>query len=432
MSRRAGDWHLLGCEEDPVPASGAEVDVVRDDMRERSDAARDIHDTLSKLADLDGWRGKAAETFAEKAEDVLEDLGKVRDRYDAVADALSSWGDDVETARTATGNALTKAETAKQTMDHNPKPTSTGTEPPTPEQEAQGRRHDDAAGDLSAAQGDLRSALDDLDSAADRAKKAIEDAADIWDDGWWGDVKGWVRYHAELIKIICKVLEVVGLILGAIILVCAIVASAPFWLVAAAIAAGVLLLVGHSLLAASDEGSWSDVAMDVVGLALTFVGGKAAASALKGMKGLVPVMAGRLGNEARAATMASEIGDNAAQFRNALRIQNPLNNLSRWTQGITSNADNAAAAMSGRVEALLQLKPTTLRSILSQDRSLARVSTVLGELRTLGPTADEAARLAQIARLNNLAIGVGTYGTITSLKGAIASIRDAWSAIFGD
>ena len=65
MSRRAGDWHLLGVDQDPVPASYVDVDAVADEYEDRGEKLREAHTALSRLANLDGWRGDAAEAFAE-------------------------------------------------------------------------------------------------------------------------------------------------------------------------------------------------------------------------------------------------------------------------------------------------------------------------------------------------------------------------------
>jgi hypothetical protein len=80
MTRRHGDWHLVGYDDDPVPASTWDVDTVERQTRARADEASDMREVLRRLADLDGWRGQAAEAFAERAEEVLGDLAQVEDR----------------------------------------------------------------------------------------------------------------------------------------------------------------------------------------------------------------------------------------------------------------------------------------------------------------------------------------------------------------
>lgn len=54
------------------------------------------------------------------------------------------------------------------------------------------------------------------------------------------------------------------------------------------------------------------------------------------------------------------------------------------------------------------MSPTALRSILSQNRQLARNQVMLNELRSLGPTTDE---LAAIQRRLRVALGSNTAGT---------------------
>jgi uncharacterized protein YukE len=417
MTRRAGEWHLVGHDADPVPASQWDVDVVEGEMRERARDAGDMRAVLQRLADLDGWRGKAAESFAERAEEVLGDLAKVEDRYDTVATALSGWEGDVSEARDGTWRALQDAESAQQTIAANPEHQGDG-EPPA-DQDARDSRRGNAEQALGSARSAMHAAMEAFKEAAGRAKREIENAADIWDDGWWGDFKGWVREHAELIYSIVKVLEIVAAVLGALVLVVAIVASAPFALVAAAVVIGVALLAGQSMLAAADTGKadWGDVAWSVVGLAATLVGGKATASAAKGLTRLVPAMSTRVGSQARTAALTRLAGGNRVQFQNALRITNPRNNLARWAHGIRDTAAAEGRLASGRVDDVLTLRPSLARSALFQDRGLAEVYVRLRHLRPMAQGYDELARINDVNRRVGIAVGANTVGTATWAKG---------------
>lgn len=421
-------WDLVDCNSDPVPASSWDVKVVADEMQSRADDAQDMHDKLRALADLDGWRGEAAEEFADKADDVLGDLEKVEDRYSKVAKALSTWKGEVDKARTATQDAVTKAETADEVMRNNAAYTGVG--PPTPEQKSADDKHDDAARDLRQAKKDLQDALDDLDSAAGRAEDAIDEAADVWDDGWWGNFKGWVRRHAEVISIVCKVLEVVAAIAAVVILVCALVASAPFALLVGAAIVGGLLLLGHTALVVSDTGkaSWVDVGFDILNLATLGLGGGLASMASKGLGRLVATVAPRVGSATRLAALERLAGGSMTQLSNALKIRNPANNLARWANGIvrtaTSEGDDAAAA----IRNLTNITPSRLSTLLHQDRELASMMTAVSRLRGVVTTGDEAAALARIRNLGLGSLGAGTVGNIVALgkdvPGAIGHIAD--------
>lgn len=434
MSRRPLEWHLLDLDSDPVPASRSDVSSVARTMRSRADTASDMHDLLKKLSDLDGWRGKAAETFADKADDVLGDLGKVEDRYNAVAEALETWAGDVGTARTATKLALDSAATASEDLKKHPDHADTGDL--TPEQSDDVTKHGEAKDALVAAKGKLQDAMDALDEAANRAKDNIEKAADIWDDGVWGNVKGWVRDHADLIDLICKILEIAAIVLAAITLVLALTIGAPFLLIALAVGAGVLLLAGHVALVLADTGkaTWEDVAWDVVGLAATLVGGKAAINALKGLKGLVPAMASRVGASTRASALTRLVGNNGPQFNNALRIANPQNNLARWAAGLRSGAAAEGQAASQAVDDLMRITPDKVKVILAQDKSLAQMAETIKALRPMASSAEVAA-LDDIARNLKIAIGGSVTGSgvlgkdVFKLPDTISDIVDnpVWS-----
>ncbi|MGI9155904.1 MAG: putative T7SS-secreted protein [Marmoricola sp.] len=431
MTKRYGSWELLDHDDDPVPASESEVQSVANDMKARARAASDIHDTLQKLADLDGWKGKAAEAFGDKASEVLEDLGKVEDRYTKVAQALSAWAGDVGTARSKSWRALQDAEQADSSMRSHPDQ-SGGSGPMTPEQQKTQDKHDEAKDAVDAAKSALGGALSDLDDAADKAKGHIDDAADVWDDGMWGNFKGWVRDHAELIDILCKALAVIGAILGAILLVAVIFFTAPVWLVVAAIGGAVLLLAGHAMLVTADTGkaTWGDVAWDIAGLALTCVGGRSAASALKGLTKAVPAMATRIGTTTRGAALTRLIGGNTTQFNNALKIVNPRNGLRQWTTGLVTAAHNEGENAAAGVRSLMHLKPSVLKSVAVQNRGLAKIHSVLGELEKLGPSLNETRSLNRIHNTLRIAITSNMLGTANYAKGVpkipdtVGDIRD--------
>lgn len=414
MSRRYGEWELLDCDSDPVPASQAEVDEVAKEMGDRSDEASDIRDLLKKLSNLDGWKGKAAEAFADKADDALEDLGKVEDRYREASQALYAWGNRVNDARIATNNALTKAVGADEDMRKYPEgPGVRGLSEMTPEEKADDEKHGAAKDTLSEARNDLRDAMHDLDEAAKDAEEAIGDAADIWDDGWTGNVGGWIRRHAETIDMLCKILQVVAAVLGAIILVLAIVAAAPFALIVLAAAAGVLLVAGQVALVLADTGKadGGDVAWSVLGLAATLFGGKLTASAAKGLVGLVPSMASRIGGLAKNAALARLVGGNNTQFANALRIANPQNNLARWAAGLRGAADGEGQVAAQAVDDLVRVDPSKLKILVTQNRQLARMHTTVDELKKIANVAEQA-RLDRIGLKVNGAIGANVTGNV--------------------
>jgi hypothetical protein len=426
VTRRVGEWHLLGHEADPVPASQWDVEVVEREMRERARDAGDMWAVLRRLAALDGWRGQAAESFAERADEVLGDLEQVENRYDAVASALADWGADVSDARDRTWKALQAAESAQQTIAANPAHQGDG-EPPA-DQDARDGRRTDAEEALGSARTAMHAAMQAFEDAAERAKGEIDDAADIWDDGWFGDFKGWVRANAELIYSIVQVLEVVAVVLGAILLVVAIVASAPFALIAAAIAASALLTLGQTLLAAADTGKagWGDVAWSIAGLVVTLVGGRAAVTAVKGVKTVVLSRSTQVGGEARAAALTRLVGGNRSQFQNALKITDPQNGLARWAQSLrhAADAEGAAAARQFLIETR-NLRPTRMQLVASLDRDVARAHLSLERLNTRAIATDELAKMVDLFWRARLASGANWAGAASLVQGVPGAVEGA-------
>jgi hypothetical protein len=227
------------------------------------------------------------------------------------------------------------------------------------------------------------------------------------------------------------VLEIVAAVLGAVLLVLAIVASAPLALIIAAVAAGIVIVAGQSLLAAAETGrsDWGDVAWSIAGLAATLVGGKAMTSAARGLRTLVPSMSARVGAQARSAALTRLVGGNRVQFQNALRIASPRNNLARWAQGLRGTAATEGRSAAHRVDEVLRLQPSRLRSVLAQDRQLAQLSTSLDRLRTMGPTAEEVARMGQVQQSLRIALAMNTYGTSTWARGLPGNVEDTWRLV---
>lgn len=413
MTARPGEWHLVGHASDPVPASEYEVTVVANEMASRATAAQDVKDVLKALSDLDGWKGDAAEVFAKKAGEVLDNLDKVVDRYDAVATALTTWAGDVGEARTSTRNALRDAEAAQDTIDSNQRTVAVpGGEELTTAEEAANTRRDDAQDDLAAARTALNNAMDALDAAAEQAKNRIEDAADKWDDGRFAGLKNWIREHADIIDLIVTILEIVAIVLAVVLLIVVVFFTAPFWLIAAAVAVSAAVLVGVFMLAAADTGKrdWGDVGMAALGLVLTLAGGGLAKLAAKGLARLVPTVATRVGTSAANATRAAwaqRLGSWTA-FQNASRITNPANNLARWVAGVRGDMSTAiqSADDAGRagVEALRALQTTRLNRLLTQDAGLAQTRATLQALRNLGLQGAELPQATRVATEINAAI----------------------------
>jgi uncharacterized protein YukE len=387
------EWQLVGYGSDPVPVDQWDVDDIADDMRERATKASSVRDTLSKLSDLEGWTGKAAEEFAGKAGDVLEDLGKVVDRYEDVAAAIDWWAGAVGTARTRTAQAVQDAEDAQKRIESNDIDVASGADPSQAlldqQSQADGRKAI-AQGDLSDAQTAMRNAMEALDDAAETAKGKIDDAADNWDDGAWGNVKGVLRKGADFVEFMCAALEIIAAILGVIILVLVLTIGAPFALLIAALVVSLAILAGHLFLMMVDEGdvTWGDIGIDMLNVALSMTGlkllGPAVTNGLRGLQAAVPAIATRAGSASRMAAVSRLANGQTRLYENALRFANPAGRLGQWAQNIRRQADIADVVENTRVLAMINRQPGALSTMLRGDRELAQLHTLVQNLRTAG------------------------------------------------
>lgn len=438
MSRRSGDWHLLGHATDPVPASEYDVDRVASTYVDRGRDLRETHQTLERLSRLDGWRGDAAEAFAESADDRLSDLDKAATKYESAGTALRAYADDVATARTVSRSALTEAEDADRRRRDNAGNPLAGVQEPTEQQIAdlqlQADRHERAVVDLEAAQARLSRALDDLDGAARRCARAIGTASDRFKDHWFKD--NLVRHNLEFFKIACKVLEIAAVAIAVVALGLALLATAPLALIVAGVAAAALLVLARSALVVSDTGTatWADVGWDVVGLGLSVVGGRASLRLARSSGAL-----GGTFNALRTAATASARGRLPFVPRFMLRFSGSRNPLLRplggWAQG---RLDDLARPALSRIDSIstlrvgwgsrLRVLDTEMATMRAQLAALDRLTlpgvNVQGIVRNLD---DLKAALGPAIRWNLINTGVSADGAAdvvtggTSLSGVVRS-----------
>lgn len=452
MSARAGEWHLLGHGRDPVPGEPAHADRLAQGYRATADDIERLAGRLRRLGELDGWTGKAAEKFAEAADDVAADLGAAERRYRELADAVRGWVAPLSRARDESAGALREAETAaddQRRYRHDP---YAGVADPTPDQLTAQQRWESAGDDAderrAKAQKRLDDALQDLDRAAEDVAGRIADAAEHGRDRIWDNVGGWVRDHAELLEKVATWAGRIALGLAIITVAVLLIVTAPaallmgalFW---GAVVAGGVQMVTHSVMKASDAGdvSWLDIGMDLVGLVTAGVG-RILTHGLGGLGGLVGVrqgtaaLTGRVGQyadgAARTAQQALERG--AASYTragNATRIGDPANPLRRWGQQSLDDAGDRVAAAGQQAAADVQAGVVTQVSRLAQLRALdVELATDLAELRRLGGM-DLAVplrlELDALVRQGSRAVGMNVTGMATQLAGGADEVV-GWKA----
>lgn len=423
MSARPGRWELLQRDSDPVPTSADDVRAAARRFERRADDLHTAHSTLTSLSKLDGWRGEAAETFAEKADDALGDIKKAADKYAEAGRAVRSFASHIQTARDRSQAALDAAVEADAARTSNSADPLDGVDEPTEAQKDEARaeagRHDDAVVAAAKARRDLEDALADLSTAAGHAADKIGDASDTFGDSWWDDVKGAIRDIADVLVKICEVLEWIAVGLAVVALAIAIFATGPIWAAVATVvfvvglvaAAG--LLISRSLLVLSESGkaSWSDVVWDGVGLLASAVGGKAAINATRAVPDLV-AGAADAGRAAAPGVARSGLVQNA---KNALNIADDANPLKAWA---VREWDTGTNALRSAVDAAEQTLPTLGQRLRVLDTAAATNLGRIKALQALGlpGMADD---LASALKIQTTAVNLNLLNTGISADGAL-------------
>lgn len=288
--RRPGEWDLLQHDSDPVPHDPQDI---RDEATDYDDIATTIEQqiaSLKRLADPDERLlvGDYAEKLQDAAGDLGDHLGKIKGRFEAVAGHLRTWAGEVQTARTETAAALRMATEARDAKAEDDAKADGGDDAPAT---LPGQVPDELKPAVNKAEG----ALSHLDDRAGAIADDIRDASDDdMKDSRWDKFKDWVSGFAGLLDAICDVL---GWIAAAIVIAVIIFSGPGGWLILAAVLGG-LALAGHTLLAATGNGSWLDVAFDAVSLLTFGLGGRALKAANLGRQLVLREAGEQAGKEA--------------------------------------------------------------------------------------------------------------------------------------
>ncbi|MER7486220.1 putative T7SS-secreted protein [Streptomyces sp. NPDC126497] len=318
---RADEWVVIGEQSDPIPGDPEDIAKLGRELRKTAEAIRKQADEIKALASVDQWKSKTADEFRKEAEEAEGKLRKAFKRYDAAADALgekvtdggrsTEYASELHRAQTMAAKALRDAKDA-----HDDQKASAGaldrlpgdTADDDPERKKLEKRQEAANSVLERARKDLEAAKGVRDAAAKRARESIRHAIDhdglkdgTWDKfkDWVHDNSGWMKTVLEVSGWISTICGTLALMVGWIPIVGQVLAGV---LGTIALAATLVSLIGHTLLAMAGEGSWFDVALDVVGLATLGIG----RGALAGAKG-ASFAAKNLGRSAAARSLRQGI-----------------------------------------------------------------------------------------------------------------------------
>ncbi|WP_405731833.1 hypothetical protein OG885_16680 [Streptomyces sp. NBC_00028] len=278
--RRPVDWHPL-TEKDPVPGDPEDI---RDEVTKMTNLASTLREQaaiLRKAATGDALQGKYADKIREKSDDLEKHFRETAARYERVVGDLGNWANELEGFQERADSVLKAAKTADE--EHAAE---------VRKKEAEAKNGGKDGGKTSPEESDPNSHLAsyhkqlaqirrERDSRARHYAENIgSDISDIIKDSWWENRKDWVHEHADTIKSVVDALSWIATAIGIIALLFTPVGWIATAIAITTISLTVLVGVGHAALAASGEGSWADVAMDVFALATLGFG----SVAMKGLK----------------------------------------------------------------------------------------------------------------------------------------------------
>ncbi len=284
MGRPSGSqWQPLGWDTDPVPG---DPEVITEEARLLASVAEQINgqiDALKKISSDQTNFGQTADAIRSSASDLVGTLAVVAERYQRVSSALTGWVGELEQAQSMSIRALDQAE-APYAQLNQVVALPSGSQL-TPAQQQGIQKYHAAMQRAQGAVDDAKALLNQAISLRDEqgsyyASKINGAANDALRDSRWDKFKSWVSDNAGWLKTLAKVL---GDIVAVLALVCLLIPGVDLLLIAA-IALTAMLLVVHTMLAATGNGSWLDVAIDIIGIA-TLGYGLEVADSVEGAEG---------------------------------------------------------------------------------------------------------------------------------------------------
>ncbi|MER5468951.1 hypothetical protein ABZX90_07560 [Streptomyces sp. NPDC002935] len=257
---------------DPVPG---DVHDLKSLALRFAATAKTISDTaaaLRRVGDQKSWDSKAGREFAEKAGDTAKTVSRAHGRYEEAGAALKEYYTDLETIQKEADGLLGQAET--QAADLASAKSRAGNPPKDTDKDGQDKL-DKKATDLQDGLDGLRGKLATLKSrhkgAGDTAAKRIHDVAegDGLNDSWLDDLRDSLTLISKIAGAVAAVCGVVSLLVGWIPIIGQAIAGV---LGTIALVMTALSLICHVLLLINGDGSWQDVALDVLGLATFGIG----------------------------------------------------------------------------------------------------------------------------------------------------------------
>ncbi|MEU0226789.1 hypothetical protein ABZ177_20810 [Streptomyces sp. NPDC006284] len=270
--RRPVDWQPL-CDSDPVPGDPEEIRTEVKHMISVAKKLRDQAKNLKAISDDETLKGKYVKALREQSSTLEKHMREVAGRYERVHGHLTKWSNELEDFQGDADKILRQAKEKQKEVEAEKAKKSASEDKEVPHSSPSGTSPADDP--LQPYRTRLHTVTGDRDDRANHhAGKIRDEIDDVIEDSWWDNVKGWVHDNADWIKTVLDGLGWIATIAG-------IVAIWIPGLNLLVLGIAVLTILTRSLLVASGDASWTDLAFDVGGLLLMGIG-RGGINALKG------------------------------------------------------------------------------------------------------------------------------------------------------
>jgi hypothetical protein len=256
-------WQPLGYDTDPVPGDTEAIAAQVWYLRSVAKTMEGQVSQLKKIASNDTEVGQHADKIRSSASSLATSLQTLQTRYTNVSSQLDSWIDPLEQAQKMSLQALDQAEIPYAKLQQTV--VLPGGSNLTAQQQQEITSYNNsmtqAQDALNAAKALLSQATSMRDTAASTIANTINNECnDSLRDHW--SLSGLISDHVDFLKKLASILQDVVAVLA---LLCLLIPGVDVLILLAMLATAALLVI-HTMLAATGNGSWLDVAIDVVGL----------------------------------------------------------------------------------------------------------------------------------------------------------------------
>jgi hypothetical protein len=343
MGRPVGaQWQPLGLDSDPIPGDPGQISQEAQHLAAVAEQITSEVAMLRSIGTSGEEVGKHAEKLRSSASSLADQLDKVVGRYQKVSSALSNWIPELEQAQSMSLQALDQAEGPYRQL-HQSAALPSGHLNAQQKQQVQNYHNamHQAQDELDAAISLLNRATSLRDTQGSYYAGLINQACDDGvKDSWWDEFKDWVSEYAGVIKDICQVLEDIATILAII----ALFIPGLDLIVLLGIAVTALALLGRTMLAATGNGSWADVALDAFAL-LTFGAGKIVGNMMDATYDSAKGVAQTLRAAKLADSPVGQVATKVADFATNLKSSSMIKGVSGFLEDV--GLGKAGEALSG-------------------------------------------------------------------------------------